>query len=378
VTIFIGERSILESTTVTSSFNEQEDSAVASQQPAYDKNQVSLALEVSVHIALAFMLVAACFLILQPFIPVIVWGIIIAIDAYPGFRKVQAVLGGRGVLSAVLFTLLLLALLILPVGLLAGKAVDGVQALTAHFKGGAITIPPPPASIETWPIIGAPLTSLWGLASKDLNEAVKGFAPEIKAVVPGLLSASAGIGLTALQFGFSIVVAGVLLANAQAAYKVTCSLANRLFGDKGPEMQQLIGSTIRSVTTGIVGVALIQSVLAGAGFFVAGLPGAGLWTVMFLIAAVLQVGVLVLIPAVIYMFMISSVTKAVIFLVWCLIVGLLDNVLKPLLLGRGVAVPIAVVFLGAIGGFVAMGIIGLFIGAIILSVGYKLSLAWLD
>ena len=124
-------------------------------------------------------------------------------------------------------------------------------------------------------------------------------------------------------------------------------------------------------------MALIQSVLAGLGFLVAGLPGAGLWAVMFLIAAVLQVGALILIPAVIYMFAISSVTKAVVFLVWCLIVALLDNVLKPILLGRGVAVPIAVVFLGAIGGFVAMGIIGLFVGAIILSTGYKLFLAWL-
>jgi predicted PurR-regulated permease PerM len=107
------------------------------------------------------------------------------------------------------------------------------------------------------------------------------------------------------------------------------------------------------------------------------LPGAGLWAAAFLVAAVLQIGALVLIPAVIYMFAISSVAKAGIFLAWCILVALLDNVLKPLLLGRGVAVPIVVVFLGAIGGFVAMGIIGLFIGAIVLSVGYNLFLAWL-
>jgi len=119
-------------------------------------------------------------------------------------------------------------------------------------------------------------------------------------------------------------------------------------------------------------------VFAGLGFLVVGLPGAGLWTVIFLFAAVLQVGGLVLIPAVIYVFAIASTTKAVLFLVWSIIVGVMDSVLKPLLLGRGVAVPVAVVFLGAIGGFVAMGIIGLFVGAIVLSVGYKLSLAWLD
>jgi len=140
----------------------------------------------------------------------------------------------------------------------------------------------------------------------------------------------------------------------------------------------IAGSTIRSVTTGILGVALIQTVCAGLGFLLVGLPGAGLWAVIFLIAAVLQVGALVLVPAVLYVFAIATTTKAVVFLIWCIIVALMDNVLKPLLLGRGVAVPIAVVFLGAIGGFVAMGIIGLFVGAIVLSVGYKLFLAWIE
>jgi predicted PurR-regulated permease PerM len=132
------------------------------------------------------------------------------------------------------------------------------------------------------------------------------------------------------------------------------------------------------VTTGILGVAFIQSVLAGLGFLVVGLPGAGLWALVFLIAAMLQVGMLVLIPAVVYVFAVSTITKAVIFLIWCAIVGLSDNVLKPVLLGRGVAVPIVVVFLGAIGGFVTLGIIGLFVGAIVLSVGYKLFLAWIN
>ena len=181
-----------------------------------------------------------------------------------------------------------------------------------------------------------------------------------------------------LQLLLSIVVAGVLLANAQAAYELTRSLANRLFDERGPEFQELVGSTIRSVTFGIIGVAIIQSACATLGFLVVGLPAVGLWAVVFLIAAVLQFGVVALVPAVIYVFATASTTKAVIFLIWCIIVALMDNVLKPILLGRGVAVPIAVVFLGAIGGFVALGIIGLFVGAIVLSVGYKLFLAWLE
>jgi predicted PurR-regulated permease PerM len=286
-------------------------------------------------------------------------------------------LGGRRLLSAVLFTILLLALFFIPVVLLTGTLVESVHSLAGRFKDGTLIIPPPPAGVGTWPIIGVPLQSLWVRASDNLSEVVRSFAPQIKAIVASVFSVSAGLSLTVLQFALSILVAGALLANAQAAYEVSRSLCMRIFGERGPHLQQMMGATIRSVTTGILGVAFIQSVLAGLGFLVAGLPGAGLWAVLFLIAAVLQAGVLVLIPAVIYMFAISSTTKAVIFLVWCVIVGLLDNFLKPLLLGRGVSVPIVVVFLGAIGGFIALGLIGLFIGAVVLAVGHELALAWL-
>ena len=341
------------------------------------KDHVNRAVEASIDIGLVILLAATCFLILRPFIPLIAWGIIVAIAVYPRYRQLQLVLGGRGVLAAVLITLLLLALLIVPAVLLAGTLIGGIQTLAAHLKDGTLIIPPPPAGVETWPLVGVPLKSAWSLASTNITAALGSFAPQIKAIVPGLLSASAGIGLTVLQFALSLIIGGVLLANSQGAAGAARSLANRIFGDKGPEFEQLVGSTVRSVTIGILGVALIQSVLAALGFLVAGLPGAGLWAVVFLVAALLQVGTLVLIPAVIYVFATSSVTKAVIFLVWCLIVALVDNTLKPLLLGRGVAVPIAVVFLGAIGGFVAMGIIGLFVGAIVLSVGYKLFIAWL-
>lgn len=342
-----------------------------------NKDYVSRAVEVSIHIGLVILMAAACFLILRPFIPLIAWGIIVAIAVFPRYRQLQRALGGRGVLSSVLITLLLLTFLLLPVALLAGTLVGGIQTVAEHLKTGTPIIPPPPLSIETWPLVGIPLKRAWSLASANFTTALGSFAPQIKAVAPALLSASAGLGLTVLQFALSIVVAGFLLANSRGSAGAAHSLANRIFGDRGPEFEQLAGSTIRSVTTGILGVALIQTVLAALGFLVAGLPGAGLWAIVFLVAAVLQVGTLVLIPAVIYIFATASVTKAVVFAVWCLIVALIDNAVKPLLLGRGVAVPIAVVFLGAIGGFVAMGIIGLFVGAIVLAVGYKLLIAWL-
>jgi len=341
-------------------------------------DHVSRALEVFIDVGLLVLLMGACLLILRPFLLVILWGIIIAIAVYPWYRRLETRLDGRSVMAAVLCAGFLLVLFIFPVVLLTGSVVEGVQSLTARLAQGLPVIPPPPPRIETWPLVGSPLKHAWELASRNVAEAVRAFAPQIKAAIPKLLSASAEIGLAVFQWILAIVVAGILLANATGGAKIAHSLAIRLFGDKGAEFEELTCATIRSVTSGIIGVALIQSVFAALGFVFAGLPGFGLWALIFLFAAVLQVGVLVLAPAVIYMFSIASTTKAVLFLVWCIIVGLMDNVLKPLLLGRGVPVPMVVVFLGAIGGLLTMGTIGLFVGPIVLSIGYKLLPAWLE
>jgi predicted PurR-regulated permease PerM len=339
---------------------------------------VHRALEVSIRIGLVILLVAACLLILRPFLPLVVWGIIIAISIYPGYGKLRRALGGRGSLAAVVCTVAMLAALMVPAILLTGTIIEGVQTLATHIKEGTLTIPPPPPKVETWFLIGPPLKTLWGSAATNLRAVLEKLGPQIKTVIPVLLATSAGVGVAVLQFVLSILVAGVLLARAKGGAAAAESLAKRLFGARGSEFEELAGSTIRSVTTGILGVALIQTLLAAVGFLVVGLPAAGLWAVIFLFAAVLQVGAVVLIPAAIYVLATASTVKAVLFLIWCAFVGLLDNVLKPLLLGRGVDVPIAVIFLGAIGGFLAMGIIGLFVGAIVLSVGYKLFLAWLE
>ena len=275
---------------------------MASEKLAKQKVEINRALEVSVQVGLAALLVIGCILILRPFIPLVMWGIIIAIASYPTFRKLQGALGGRTALAAVLWTLMLLAVLILPLVLLAQSLVESSRPLAVQLKNGTLLIPPPPASIEHWPLVGARLAHAWSMASTNFTGALMKFAPQIKGALPGILSASAGIGFTILQFFLSILVSGVLLANSRAAAEVTRSLANRLFGEHGPEFQHLVGATIRSVTFGILGVALIQSALAAVGFFVMGLPGPGVWAVVFLAAAVLQVGGLILIPAVIYAF----------------------------------------------------------------------------
>ena len=351
---------------------------MSANRPTPEKSHLNRAVEVFIHVGLIFLLAAACLTILKPFIAVVAWGLIIAIAGYPGYCRLQKLLAGRAGFASILFTILLLSVLIVPIALLAQTLVAGFQSLAVRLHNETLTIPPPPPTIETWPIVGKPLSDLWSSASSNIPAALRSLAPQLKEAANGLLSAAAGVGLGVLQFLLSILVAGFILANSGQGAQVSRKFAIRLFGNKGAEYETLAGATIRSVTTGILGVALIQSLLAGLGFLVVRLPGAGLWAFLFLIAAVLQVGSLTLIPAVIYVFATASTATAVAFLIWCLFVALIDNVLKPLLLGRGVPVPIVVVFLGAIGGFLAIGIIGLFVGPIVLSVGYKLFLAWLD
>ena len=172
---------------------------------------------------------------------------------------------------------------------------------------------------------------------------------------------------------------GVLLASTQVAAQTARTFGARLAGDQGADFIDVAEATVRSVARGILGVALIQSLLAGLEFLVVGIPGAGLWALIALFFSVIQLGVFpVTIPIVIYVFATADIVTAVIFLIWSLFVGLIDNVLKPILLGRGVKVPMLIIFVGSIGGFISSGIIGLFTGAVVLALGYKLFLAWLD
>jgi len=346
-------------------------------QLAPDLDYINRSREVFIRMSLLALMTVTCFLILKPFLLLILWSTILAIATYPGYRWLSRVLHGRERWAAAVCTMILLAIVIVPALLLAGTLTGAVHSLAINLENGTLRVPPPPAKVATWPMIGASLTTTWTEASNNLSAVLTKLSPYLRTYVPKLVSASASIGGTMLQFIIAIVIAGFLLMNSKKNAEFSRLLFQRIFGEKGHEFEELTESTVRSVTNGILGVAVIQSGFAGIGFVVVGLPGAGMWAALFLVASVLQVGPLVMIPSVIYAFTIVSTGHAVMFLVWSLIVGLMDNVLKPLMLGRGSKVPTAVIFIGVIGGFVAMGIVGLFVGAIILSVGYKLFLSWL-
>ena len=320
----------------------------------------------------------SCFLLLRPFLHLILTGMIVAVGIYPAYQKLTKVLRGRKNLASVLCTLLLMAVTLLPAILLAGTLIDGIRNVSSQLAAGHLHIPPPPPLLDKLPIVGMKLRGFWNLCSTDVSAAVARIAPEINKHLPKLVSASLGIGGALLKFFLALLLAGFLLATSARSIRSADRIFGRIFDERGAEFEQLVTGTIRSVTNGILGVAVIQTVLASLGFWIGGLPGAGLWAVIFLVASVIQVGPVVLIPAVLYSFATQSANHAVMFLIWCIIVGLSDNVLKPILLGRGTKVPIAVIFLGVLGGFITMHILGLFVGAIVLSVGYKLLTAWLD
>jgi predicted PurR-regulated permease PerM len=344
-----------------------------------DRTFVRRAVEAAIRVGLLALLVLWCFQIVRPFVVPIVWGIIIAVAVYPLYDGLQAALGKRRVIAAVVFTILMLVLLIWPTVLLGTTLAESVRLLAIQIGDGTIAIPPPPESVAHWPVIGEPIARFWQLASENLGGALDQIRPQITSLSRWLLSAAASVGLGILQFAAAIIIAGVLLTHAAGGGRVAHAIAVRLAGESGTTYADLGQATLRSVARGILGVALIQSLLAGLGFLAVGIPAAGLLALVCLLLAVVQIGPgIVLIGAVVYVFSTADTTIAVVFLIWSIFVGLLDNVLKPLLLGRGVRVPMVVIFVGAIGGMLASGIIGLFVGSVVLALSYTLFTAWVN
>ncbi len=337
------------------------------------------AVEAAIRIGVLALLLTWCFKIIQPFIVPLIWGTIIAVALFPLYRRLQDLLGGRGKPAALVFTLVLLALLIVPTAMLSGSLIESAQLWSARLETEGLSIAPPPLAVRDWPLIGAPVFEFWSLASSNPQEALGNAAGPLKAAGTWVLSTAAGAGFGLLLFVISIIIAGVLLAHARGAERGAQALAGRLAGEAGLEFTAIAGATIRSVAQGVVGVALIQALLAGLGLLAADVPGAGLWALLVLLVAVIQLPpLLILGPIIVYVFYASDTWIAVTFMIWALLVSASDVILKPLLLGRGLDIPMPVILVGAIGGMLLSGVIGLFIGPVVLAVGFRLFMVWLE
>ena len=335
---------------------------------AFYKRSIYTALRIG-FIALLFVW---SFEIIKPFLLPVLWGIIIAVAIYPLFKKLSKLLGNRNKLSSIIITIIALSILIVPSIFFVDSTIDGVQDIASQMSTGEILIPIPSEAIANWPVIGKPLYDIWYLASTNIEGLVVKFAPQLKEFAPGLLSIASSLGTTILMFVISIIIAGALLIKADSSEKAAKSIFQTLIGKQGENFVELSTSIIRSVVQGVLGVAAIQSLLGGIGIWAIGIPVPGLWALIILFVAILQLPVFfIMAPLAIYVFTITDTTPAVIFLIWSIIVSASDAVLKPIFLGRGIDIPMLAILLGAIGGMIMSGIIGLFVGAVVLALSYK-------
>jgi predicted PurR-regulated permease PerM len=308
-----------------------------------------------------------------------VWGSVLGITLYPLHKMLSAKLRGRNSWSAFIISTLFILTIIGPAVWLMFATVGEFKDLGTAYREGELRIPPPSESVKDWPLVGSSLYSTWSEASNNLSDLISRHREQVKSVLLTLFSLMKNTGKGILLFTLSIIASGILLANAKAAGSFAQAFLVRLVGPRGKNLAESAEATVRNVAKGVLGVAIIQSILAGVGFVLADIPFAGLWILICLILAIVQVGILpVSIGVIIYIWGQADTLTATLLTVWMILVGIMDNILKPIMLGKGAPAPMLVVFLGAIGGFILSGFIGLFTGAIILTIGYKMLIVWLE
>ena len=340
---------------------------------------VRTAVEIAINLLLIFIILAWCLQILSPFISLIVWAGVIAIAMYKPFLKLQSALGGKKKLAVVVFTVIGLAIVIVPAWLFVDSIVESTTGVRSALESGKVELPPPGDNVKDWPVVGEKVYAQWDAASDNLEAWLSENAETVKAIGSAVFGKLAGIGIGVLQFVISILIAAAFLANAEAVARGMRLLVARLVGDEADAFIKLSSATVTSVAVGVLGIAFIQAVLAGIGMIAVGVPAAGILALLVLIFAIAQLPPwLVLLPVIFYVFSVEdSTVVATVFAVWSMAVSFGDMVLKPIMLGRGVEAPMLVILLGAIGGMIMSGIIGLFVGAVVLAMGYKLLEAWL-
>lgn len=324
------------------------------------------------------LIVAWCMLIMQPFVSIILWSLILALAISPLYDLVSKKMGGKKKLASFLIVFVILAIVFVPSFLLVERLVDEVKDIKEMYSEGTLSIPPPNEKVKDWPIVGDKFYIAWQNASDNLEQAIVKYKDQLtefgKNLASGVLSAGAGL----IQIMVSLIIAGILLVIGGLGESLR-KFFRKVAGERGDEFADIIKATIGNVVKGIFGVAIIQTVLIGVGLMLAGVPYAGLLTLFIFMFAILQIPpTLVIIPVIVYIFSEKELAPAIIWSIYLMLAGLSDNVLKPILLGKGAPVPMLVIFIGVVGGFMFSGFIGLFTGAIVMSIGYKLFEGWVN
>ena len=336
------------------------------------------AVDIAIRIGLLALLVYWSWEIVSPFLIILVWSAILAVALYPLFDWLKNWLN-RPKLAATLVTLLCVLVVVAPVTWLGFGLLNGAEFVAKKLEAGLPSVPSPSESVREWPLVGEQIYRLWTGAVTDLSAQLTKLAPVLKPIAHWLLEVASNVMVGLLKFLLSIIVAGFLFCPGPKLVDALAQVMEHILRPRGTEMVQLAGATIRNVSRGVIGVALLQSFLAGAGFLVAGVPGAGILAFASLVLGIVQIGPAILfLPIIIWSWMTMETAHAFMFTAYMVPVGLVDNLLRPVLMARGLATPMPLIIIGVIGGTIAYGIIGLFFGPIVLSVAWELAVAWMN
>ena len=337
-------------------------------------------LDVLIRAGLILALALLCYRVFAPFLVLMVWALILAVALYPLHQAVARGIGERQGLAATLITVLGVVLIVVPTALLLSSMADSVQQLIRAVQHDTLQVPPPRPQVAAWPVVGTRVYAFWEKAHADLPGLVQSLQPKIGDLAKAALAMVASIGGAILQFIAALIVAGIIMAFGEAGDRSGRAIFARLVGnERSAEFSHLAVATIRAVAQGVIGVAFIQAIIVGVCLLIAGVPWAGVLAGIVLVLGIAQVpAALVTLPVIAYIWVGGDYgnVAAIGYSILLFVSGLADNVLKPLMLGRGVDEPMPVILLGALGGMAAAGILGMFVGATLLALGYKIFMGW--
>jgi predicted PurR-regulated permease PerM len=319
--------------------------------------------------------------ILQPFLGAIVWAATIVVATWPLMTSVQEWLWGKRALAVAVMTILLLCVLVVPLTFAVGTIVSNVDEIAAWVTAlASLKTPAPPEWLASLPFVGARAVELWErVAAVGIQEVTAKAAPYAGIVLAWFVAQVGNIGVLLVEFLLTVILAAAMYANGEVATQRLLRFGRRLAGSGGENAVHLAGQTIRGVALGVVVTALAQTVFAGLGLVIAGVPFAGVLAAAMLLLSIAQVGVVpVLGCAVAWLYWIGDSTWGTFLLVWTIVVGSMDNFLRPILIRRGADLPLLLIFAGVVGGLLAFGLIGIFVGPVVLAVADALLTAWID
>ncbi|MEO8317170.1 MAG: AI-2E family transporter [Bradyrhizobium sp.] len=334
-------------------------------------------IQLAVRLAFLALLIYWSFVVLRPFVPILAWSVVLTVALYPVFAWLSGVLGNRPKLAATILTLINLGIVIGPATWLGLGAVEGIRGFAAQLAAGTLAIPSPPASVKDWPVVGQQLYGFWDQASTNLRALLSQVAPQLKPLAGTLLGLAGDAGLGTIKFLVAVALTGFLFPAGPRLVASGRRFLSRIVADRSEDFLTLAGATIRSVAQGVIGIAVAQGLVIGIILKLTDVPRAGLLAFAVMMLGILQIGsAVIVIPVIIWLWATKSFAVALLITLCLLPASLADNVLKPIVMGRGLTTPALVIFIGVIGGTLAHGIVGLFIGPIILAVVWELLTAW--